>query len=203
MRCFIAIPLDRALAREVSRLPRQLAPALPPDAVRWVRVDQLHLTLKFFGDVPEHRVPALKERLRQACSAGTPLRLALSGLGCFPNPARPRVVWIGVSGDIDALRQLQERVATATADFGDQPEEQAFHPHLTIGRLKRRDAATLRRAGEALAAASVGALGQWTVSEVLLFSSLLSSQGPTHTVLARAPLGGEAGKTVHPTTCAN
>jgi 2'-5' RNA ligase len=188
MRCFIAIPLDRALAQEIGRLQRQLAPALPPDAVRWVRADQLHLTLRFLGEVPEDRLPALEEPLHRACTPGAPLRLALNGLGCFPNPARPRVVWVGVHGDTDALRRLQERVAAATAEFGDQPPEQVFHPHLTIGRVKSRDPATLRRVGEAVGAASVGPLGPWTVGEVTLFSSLLAPQGPTYTELARLPL---------------
>lgn len=189
MRCFIAISLDRALAREVGRVQRQLAPAVPADAVRWVRVDQLHLTLKFLGDVAEARVDLLAESLRRACAGRGPLRLELNGLGCFPNLTRPRVLWVGVGGDTDALRQVQARVAAETTNFGDQGEEQQFHPHLTIGRLKSREPGVLRRVGQALGAASVGALGQWQVGEVILFSSRLSPQGPTHTALARVPLG--------------
>src|SRR5205823_12244196 len=107
-----------------------------PDTVRWTRMDQLHLTLKFFGNVQREEVDALQEALRRAVANVSPFALTISELGCFPSPQRPNVIWLGLGGGVSILEQMQRQVALECAAFGSHSEDRAFHAHLTIGRAK-------------------------------------------------------------------
>src|SRR5205814_5344481 len=116
-----------------------------------------------------------------------PFHLALEGVGCFPNTKKPRVVWIGIQGDLQPLRKLQEQIARETRNFGDNSDERAFQPHLTIGRVKASGLHG-RKAGQGLELAAVPKLGNWTVHNVLLVRSELSPDGARYTTLAAVPL---------------
>jgi len=156
--------------------------------VRWSRPEQLHLTLKFLGDVAADRVTGLKVALGNACEGHAQFQLALENVGCFPNLRNPRVIWIGVSGDVDKLQELRRRVDAQTRDFGEHSEGRDFQPHLTIGRVK----AEPRRAkavGDAVEQTRVGTLGEWTVCEVELIQSELLPQGACYTQLSAVRLG--------------
>ncbi len=104
--------------------------------VRWVAVPSIHLTLKFLGEAQPAVIPRLAETLRRASLSERPFNLRLRGFGCFPPGSRPRVIWCGVEGEIEALSRLQRIVETVCAGFGFLPEERAFHPHLTLGRVR-------------------------------------------------------------------
>lgn len=188
MRVFIAIKVAPALTMELSRVQRKLEALLPANTVRWVRPDQMHLTLRFLGEVPEERRAELERRLLEACQGARTLHLGLEGVGCFPGPRNPRVVWVGITGDLSALCELQARVERHTAGLGDHTETRPFSPHLTIGRVRARDGRTGRQIGDAVQAAEVGPLGQWTAGEVVLFQSRLAPEGASYTELAVARL---------------
>lgn len=189
---FIALKTSDLLLDRLLQIQRQLQAPLPAGSVRWTRREQLHLTLKFLGDVPADRVEALAAAVREAGAGVPPLRLGLAGAGCFPNARSPRVVWIGVNGDVPQLMDLQQRVEIATTGFGDHREEREFHPHLTFGRVAARDFQAARAVGEAVAQLELGSLGGWTADRLYLVRSQLAPTGPTYTDVAIVELRGAA-----------
>jgi 2'-5' RNA ligase len=190
LRMFVALQTSDQLLDLLAQIQRQLQARLPTGSVRWTRRDQLHLTLRFLGDVPAGQVEALAAALREAGAGCPPLRLGLEGAGCFPNARNPRVLWIGVNGDLPQLEELQQRVEIAMTGFGDHREERAFHPHLTLGRVAARDFQAARAVGEAVGALEVGSLGQWTADRLHLVRSQLAASGPTYTDVAIVELRG-------------
>jgi 2'-5' RNA ligase len=102
----------------------------------WTKPEGIHLTLKFLGEVLEAKIDEIKNALAQAAGATSRFRLEIAGAGAFPNPKNPRVVWLGVLGDIDKLAMLQSSVEELLTAMGFDREERAFSPHLTLGRIK-------------------------------------------------------------------
>jgi 2'-5' RNA ligase len=184
MRAFIAIKVEPALWAELGRVQRKLDAVLPANAVRWLRPEQMHLTLKFLGAVPDEKRADVECALARACAGARALPLGLEGVGCFPGPRNPRVVWTGITGDVPTLRELQDRIERQTAGFGDHAEARQFRPHLTIGRVQAKEGRTARQIGDAVEAARVGCLGEWTARELVLFQSQLAPRGASYTELA-------------------
>ena len=192
LRMFVALKTSDQLLERLAQIQRQLQARLPAGSVRWTRREQLHLTLKFLGDVPADRVGQLAAAVREAGAGAPPLRLGLAGAGCFPNARSPRVVWIGVNGDLPQLLALQQRIEVAAAGFGDHREEREFHPHLTFGRVAARDFQAARAVGEAVGELELGLLGEWTADRLYLVRSQLAPSGPTYTDVASVQLRGLA-----------
>ena len=185
IRAFIALNLDPALAAEVKKAQQGLNS--PEGAVRWINPEHLHLTLQFLGNVATDHLDTLVAALRRACSQTPPFQVALEGVGCFPSSKSPRVIWIGIQGELEALRKLQRQIALETRTFGDHGDEHRFQPHLTIGRVRASGLAG-RAVGQAIELAAVPKLGDWAVRHVLLVRSELSSHGAFYTTLAAVPL---------------
>lgn len=176
---FAAIALPAAQQAELA----VALDGLDLHALRLVPPEQRHLTLAFYGEVPEGVVPELTERLERAGRRTPPLRLRLSRLGAFPKPASARVLWAGIDGDLDSLRRLAERCTAAGTRSGLVMESRAYRPHVTIGRAKS-EPLDLR----ALAAAPV-ATTAWDAVGFSLVHSVLGPQ-PVHTTVATVALGG-------------
>jgi RNA 2',3'-cyclic 3'-phosphodiesterase len=199
LRLFVAIELPEPLLEGMAEVQQGLKRRLGTDAVRWVDPHSCHLTLKFLGDTDEGKVAGLKEALADACAAAAAMELHLSGLGVFPNARRPRVVWVGLDGSLVGLAELQAQVEKAIGRLGFPPEERAFSPHLTLGRV--RDGATTADYGAiaaALSAAPTVPAATLPVREVSLMRSVLRPQGAEYTCLFAAPLpavaaGAQAG----------
>ena len=185
VRAFIAIAVEPELAADVKKVQQRLNS--PGGVVRWINPEHLHLTLHFLGNVAAGQLHALASALRRACARTAPFHLALEGAGCFPNTKSPRVVWIGIRGDLEPLRKLQEQIAQETKNFGDHGDERAFQPHLTIGRVKASGSEG-RKAGHAIELVTVPKLGDWTVHHVLLVQSELSPDGARYATLAAVAL---------------
>ena len=156
--------------------------------LRWVREGQLHLTLRFFADLPAGRTEAAADAARAACAASPPFRLELRGLGRFPPHGPLRVVWAGLGLGREALVALAGALAGELAARGFPAEERAFAPHLTLARA--RDPRGSREAARAVAAfaPSVGTLGLQPVDALVLTRSELGAGPPLHTHLGRFPL---------------
>lgn len=189
LRLFIAVELPAPVLDALADLQRELARAAPPRSVRWVRPEGIHLTLKFLGDTPAGRQRDIEAGMAQAASGIAPFALVVGGLGCFPNFHRPRVVWVGMSGELGALHALRDAVEAAIAPLGFPTEARAFSPHLTLGRVSRDaskgDVAALGRALERL---EVGALGEFTVGRFSLIRSQLQPDGAVYTALCHVTL---------------
>jgi RNA 2',3'-cyclic 3'-phosphodiesterase len=133
MRTFIAIPLPDACRMMLARMQQNLQRYRAE--VRWVAIPSIHLTLKFLGEADTAIIPQLAEALESLSNTQRRFELKLQGLGCFPNPRNPRVIWCGVAGEIERLSALQQKVEIACGALGFAPEDREFHPHLTLGRV--------------------------------------------------------------------
>ncbi|HET6437184.1 MAG TPA: RNA 2',3'-cyclic phosphodiesterase [Anaeromyxobacter sp.] len=189
-RLFVALappePVSRRLAAAAARIRRAAGAA--GGEVRWVADENLHLTLQFLGAVPEERVEAVAAAVGAAAAAARPISLEVKGAGGFPNARRPRVVWLGLAGEIEALASLAVDLGRRLAPLGFSPEARPFAAHLTLGRA--RDGRGAPGLGGALAAEAAGEGITWRAAELVLFESHLSPRGPQYEPVLRAPLGG-------------
>ncbi len=189
IRAFYGIPVDAGWRDAIGQLEKSLRTQLPGNPVRWTRPDQLHLTLKFLGSVTAEAIDGLVPALKRACHDRPTLQLKAEGLGCFPDFRRPKIIWMGIGGDIEGLRRLQNHLEQEAGPLSAHQEAREFHAHLTIGRVKTTRPGELRPLGECIQSATVGPLDAWDVREVELIKSELSPQGPQYTTLAAVALG--------------
>lgn len=180
VRLFIALPVDPAAVNRLSGLQQQLASRLPARAVRWVRPEQMHLTLRFLGDVAVSRIECLTAALRSHLATTPAFGLRLDGWGAFPSRRQPRVLWAGLSGALDELRALQAQVSRACDGFGQPAEHRPFQPHLTLGRVTAPAGAASPSVPEALATIAAPKDVSWRATELLLVRSQLAAAGPVY-----------------------
>jgi 2'-5' RNA ligase len=148
--------------------------------IRWVAVQSIHLTLKFLGEVDPQIIAKLAESLTDATQSQASFGLRLRGLGCFPNPANPRVVWCGIDGEVERLSGLQQSVEAACASLGFAPENRPFHPHLTLGRVNGKR--NLRPLMDCIKMGSDLESG-FISDHFNIYRSVLKPQGAVYTVL--------------------
>ncbi len=134
LRTFLAVPLAHAFSREITHVLQALKPKT--DAVKWVRPEQVHLTLHFFGSIPQNDVTNIRNLLTPITAQTPALALRIDGLGFFPAPERPKVIWLGLAGDLTRLATLRQEIESALAGGGFPCESREFKPHVTIGRVR-------------------------------------------------------------------
>lgn len=184
LRLFAAVDLGADVRAGVARA-IDMARLAAPHA-RWVPPDGAHLTLAFLGGVEAARVPALAAALGHAAAGRSPFTLTVGSAGTFGKAAYPRVLWLGISGDLRALASLQRGVVSAFAPLGVPAEDRPFHPHLTLARARDPHGdRSLARAAERLAAFEAGAAG---IDRVALMRSDLSGRAARYEVVAEAVL---------------
>ncbi|MBN2583823.1 MAG: RNA 2',3'-cyclic phosphodiesterase [Planctomycetes bacterium] len=183
LRLFIAVELPEAAQRLLAAVARELRQA---DAdVKWSRPENMHLTLKFLGDTPEEFVDEVSSSL-DAAATGCPRHTAtMSEIGAFPNPRRPRVVWVGLDEPTGRLAALQKAVDEATSDLV-PPDPRGFTAHLTLGRV--RSGRNVERLAQLMNGYRLTSPVEVPVNEIVLIRSELSRSGPTYTPLHRSPL---------------
>jgi len=180
IRAFIAVPVSDEIRSAVETVESELK-RIGAD-VKWVRPGNVHLTLKFLGNIRPDDVGSLKAALGQALAGVTGFEARVAGLGTFPRGrGKPRVVWMGLEEGVDGLKDLAGRVDDACASLGFERETRPFAGHLTIGR-SRRGGGRLPELAEAVAELLFNPL-QLKVDRVNLVRSRLSPEGPTYTVL--------------------
>jgi 2'-5' RNA ligase len=188
-RLFIAIQIPETARDEMLRVQRQLRQFVESGDVRWTNPDQIHLTLKFLGNVPAGSVEAVKQSLAEACARIRPFHLRAKGIGFFPDSRSPRVIWVGFEGGENGLADLQSRVEKSLSPFAEKPGAEKFLAHATLGRFQKfRRHKTEKLLPHALSFAG-HVFGDWRVEEVGLFRSELSPAGARHVLLAGCWLG--------------
>lgn len=188
IRAFIAADLPEDLRHALDRVMRHLKSELKGVPIRWVPPENIHLTLKFLGEVSQRNLPFLIELLQGEVADQRPFEFGVGGLGAFPDIRRPRVIWVGVKGPKE-LHDLHHAVENAMEKIGYARETRPFEPHLTLGRVSRNASPEeVRRVSEVLRAVQVGFLGSALVEEVYLYRSDLRPTGAVYTRLATAPL---------------
>ncbi len=191
IRSFVAIELSDETRTALTHLQNQLKALAPPQTVRWIAPESLHLTLHFLGDVAADDIDKITQLLHEATSACSPFTLTLGNLGCFPNTRRPRIIWTGVLGETQVLQQLYQTLGEKLKTIGFTAETRPYSPHLTLGRVKDYlPTRQLTQLGQALeqAQGQVGQLASLRVTEISLMKSELKSAGAVYTQLVRARL---------------
>jgi 2'-5' RNA ligase len=188
VRTFIAIDVDKTIRNRLVALQETLTEA--DSAVKWVEPENLHLTLLFLGEVDERELHKVCRAVADVCQEHAAFPLSIERAGCFPNPRRPRVLWVGVGEGAEQIGALHDDLELPLLELGCyRREERKYTPHLTIGRVKNEPSTD--KLAQALAKRSAWHGGQTTVREVHVMSSELSSDGPTYAVMSRAKLKAE------------
>ncbi len=134
MRCFIAITLPEDIHNRLSQIQKELK--LFKGDINWTRPEGIHLTLKFLGEVDEKIFPTVKDVMEQACLTEKKFKLTTGNPGVFPNPRRPRVLWVGLKEGVETAGRLAKFLEEKLAPLGYPPEDREFNPHLTLGRVR-------------------------------------------------------------------
>lgn len=194
IRTFIAIELNDALHHALADVQARLKRDAIARAIRWVAPENIHLTLKFLGDVDAAHIPALERAIARVCNEVAPFTLTISGAGAFPNTRKPNVIWVGARGQVEIAARLAEQIDAACATLGFAREERAFTPHLTLGRVKRDASPSERqRLGALIESARIGDVGELRVERVAVMKSDLTPAGSVYTRLAECALAMQDG----------
>jgi 2'-5' RNA ligase len=177
MRLFTAIDVPYETRRNLELLIEHLRPTA---ALAWSPPANMHITTKFIGDLPDEEVPALKRALGDVEVEGE-LKVAIQGLGWFPNMRQPRVLYAGVQA-YDGLKNLAQATDLLCTELGIMPEVKAYHPHLTLARIRRPEDMTALH--EAIAKLPSNDFGRFTATQFHLYESKLRSDGASYTKLA-------------------
>ena len=179
IRTFIAIPLDPHIRQTIAQAQNHLKEL--DCNIKWVNPENIHLTLKFLGEVKLKKIDAVKQALEDLLKSVKPLPIELTQLGAFPDVKRPRIIWVGLNDDTKAISQLVSALEEALEKIGFKKEGLPFSPHITIGRT--RSPRNLKALSEAIADYSFpNGIGQ-PAQNVTLFKSTLTSQGPIYEIL--------------------
>jgi 2'-5' RNA ligase len=190
-RLFVAVPLDEVARTAVTSIVEQVRAQIPDGrGIRWVRLDGLHLTLRFIGPTDAGRVPIVAEALHEAAAGQAASRLRLAGAGAFPPHGRPRTIWLGIDEGVDQLTALTARLDDALATRGWDPETRPFRAHVTLARTDgaRSGPATAAALREAAADLSVGS----AVDRLVLYESVTGGGPARYVPLEEARLGALA-----------
>lgn len=185
IRAFVALNLPIPVIRRVAELQRELRNKAKKANIRvgWVPPPNLHVTLKFLGNIPAENAWAISDRLKQVLAARPSFGMQLQGTGAFPNRAKPRVLWLGLKSAGGELEQLAEDMEQWFEELGFAREQRDFHPHLTLGRVK-----SVMPSLDLLEGTDRVDLGRCSAAEVVLYESLLNRRGAEYSALARIPL---------------
>ena len=181
-RLFCAFELPEALRRSIAEHSQRVREAVPDAVASWSRPENIHLTVKFFGNVDQAKAPAITAAATRVVKEFSPLRIEVGKTGVFPRPSRPQVLWIGVEDASGALAKFQQTLEDEFAREGFSKEDRAFKPHLTIARIRRpQNANQLADAHLRMEFSPV----EIVLSELVLFRSELSSKGSKYTSVSR------------------
>ena len=189
MRLFVAISIPEIVRHELAVVQDELRPLAGPRQARWVLTQQMHLTLKFLGNVPAGEAEKVARALAAACSGAAPFALAARGIGVFPSERAPRVLWIGFDCPDNGLADLQSRVAAAVAGWAERAGAEKFVPHATLARLQGLRRGESERILARATKLSGKTFGEWRVDEIELIRSELLPSGSRYTAVASVPLG--------------
>ena len=187
-RLFCAIELPSDVRARLHDHVRHLRAEVPDVAASWTRVDNIHLTLKFFGNVEVKRIADISGAASRATQQFSAFEIEIGGTGVFPKPGRAQVLWIGVKDSSGKLLALQTQLESEFASLGFEKEDRAFKPHLTIARLRRPEGA--RQLADAHLKTDFPPQSI-TLTELVLFRSELSSKGSQYTAISRHELAAD------------
>ena len=182
LRIFLALDLDQPIKSQLLRLQNRLD-KIGAD-VRWVKDEQIHLTMKFLGEITDQMAADVCRLCQNVSAEFEPFEFEVRAAGCFANHGRPRVLWVGVEDPSGCVRRLNERIEKTLGPLGLRRERRAFKPHVTLGRVSSAQNALELRAEVVKNTNFEAGIAQAT--EIAIYSSELGPDGPVHTVIGRA-----------------
>ncbi len=189
MRTFIALALPDDARQTLARYQAALREAVG-EAVRWTSTDQLHFTVRFLGEIEQAMIEPVLAVMRETAADTPPITAqCLARVGAFPNLQAPQMLWVGVGRGAEAITPLAHRIAQGVVALGCQPASRVFHAHITLGRVKMP--AQARRIGRILETITTRAdEAPYHLDRLVLMDSVLTPQGPVHTLIGEVPLSG-------------
>lgn len=184
-RTFCAIELPNEVRAQLQDHVKKLRAAVPDASASWSKAENVHLTLKFFGNVRTDKIPRISAAATRAVSEFSPFLIRIGGTGVFPRASRPQVLWIGVEDSSGRLSELQQRLEEEFAVEGFAKENRAYKPHLTIARLRRPEES--RQLAQTHVQTNFG-FSEIRVNEIVLFRSQLGPKGSTYTAISNHSL---------------
>ena len=188
VRTFVAVEISSEIRTRAAQLMARLNTTSAK--VRWVEPHNMHLTLKFLGDVDLLEIPELCQAVSDAVANLPPFEIEARGAGVFPDLHSPRTVWLGIGRGTDEMVELHAAVERGLTGLGFRRDQRRFRPHLTLGRVRGTGPGN-RDLAERVAEQADFAGGVASVEAVVVFSSELGRDGPTHEALATAMLNGK------------
>ena len=185
MRTFIAIQIPDIVKSELIQITDKLKSSRAD--LKWVKPEGIHLTLKFLGNIDEQKATEVKEVLNKVVKAEVPFEIRLEGLGAFPKPAFPRVIWAGVKEGAQNTINLAKNLEEQLEKIGFEKERRSFYPHLTLGRL--RSPQNKGKLSNLLESTKFKSSSIIKVARLNLIQSTLTPTGAIYTVLYQAELG--------------
>lgn len=181
MRVFVAIEISDEMREQLENFKKNFSKfSETTKKIKWIKPDNFHLTLKFFGEIEEERLPLLKTSLSKSITNQNPFMLDVKGVGCFPDLRRPRVLWAGIQQGSDTLKTLAEAVEKSSVSAGFPPSDKPFSAHLTIARFQMPPEQAFL---EKIKQYESFSFGRIAVNKMNLIQSKLSPAGPHYTVL--------------------
>ena len=184
-RVFCAVELPAQVRKQLEEHILKLRKAVPDVAASWSRVENIHLTLKFFGNVALDRIPVISAAASRAVAEFSTFPIGVGDTGVFPKPSRAQVLWIGVSDPSGKLSALQERLENEGATEGFSKEDRAYRPHLTLARIRRPEGA--RRLADAHLQINFP-VTEVELNELVVFRGELSPKGSKYTAISKHPI---------------
>ncbi len=180
IRSFIAFELPESVRDALANVQKSMKGNV--EGVSWTKPGSIHLTTNFLGYIEEDLIPGVGEAVKQSMIGAAKMNMRLTGVGAFPSIYRPRVLWVGVEGDVPAMAEVKSKLDRLLQPWGFEAETRSFKPHLTIGRVKNTK--NLKRLSQTLEQAEVAEQPLFVVSRLVLYKSELFPDGARYTPLA-------------------
>jgi 2'-5' RNA ligase len=185
IRTFVCIEIPQSIKARIEKLQSELR--RPSAQISWVKPANIHLTLKFLGDVEQSKILQVNTAVNRATDSFSPFQITAGNTGCFPSPRNPSVLWIGIAPVAGDLQRLRDALEEELARQGFEHDNKKFNPHLTIARI--RDSRNTAEVADAFLTSGF-AYESFQASEVIVMRSQLSPQGSIYTPQAVIPLKG-------------
>lgn len=179
MRVFVALDLTPEARKEIEKLLKNLAKKYWK--VKWEKSEKVHITLAFFAHLDEEKLALLKEVCQKIAENLTAFALSFKGLGCFPDFDWPRIIWLGLKGDLKSLAGLEQKLRERLKESGFETEKRPFHPHITLGRIKRARGRERREIGRQIKGLrKLDFKSQWLVDKLVIYESKCLAEGSVY-----------------------
>ena len=184
MRTFIAIELSKDIRETLAQIQSHLKYSCAD--IKWIEKENIHLTLKFLGEIPDKKLQQVKSTLEIVGKETSPFEISLKDIGAFPNINYPRVIWVGLDKGADESKVFAQMINEEVLKIGFQKEPRPFAPHLTIGRV--RSPKNKEALKEKMLSCQLSAVSLQLIKSVILFQSALTPKGPIYTKLYETKL---------------